>query len=341
MRSALVAAFAAGALAVPLQERDVVYVTDLVYATEYVTVTAGDVAPTDAPAPAPYSEPSSSSSSSHYGHKKGSKGQQGYGWTSSWSWATTYSAEQAAPAPTSSQEQAVAYSSVEEQAPAYTAPAAYTSVQEEAPAPTYEAPQSTYEAPAETQPASSQAPASTPSAEKPTDYQGFVQYHHNVHRANHSAPDLTWNDTLAATAEKIGKTCSYEHMMTMDGGGYGQNIAAGVKADNVSAVITELFYNGEERAYADAGNYGKSGSAFDNSNFHVWGHMTQIVWTNTTSVGCATVDCSASGLANTGGNVSPYFTVCNYYPPGNYEGEYANSVLAPRGDKTCHWNDSQ
>jgi hypothetical protein len=106
----------------------------------------------------------------------------------------------------------------------------------------------------------------------------------------------------------------------MDGGGYGQNIAAGVKADNVSAVITELFYN---------------------SNFHVWGHMTQIVWTNTTSVGCATVDCSATGLANTGGNVSPYFTVCNYYPPGNYEGEYANSVLAPRGDKTCHWNDAQ
>ncbi|GAB7336025.1 hypothetical protein MBLNU13_g08845t1 [Cladosporium sp. NU13] len=342
MRSALVAALAAGALAVPLQERDVVYVTDLVYATEYVTVTAGDAAPTDAPAPAPYSEPSSSSSASHYGHKKGSHGQQqGYGWTSSWSWATTYSAEQAAPAPTSSQEQAVAYSSVEEQAPAYTPPAAYTSVQEEAPAPTSEAPQETYEAPAETQPASSQAPASTPSAEKPTDYKGFVEYHHNVHRANHSAPDLTWNDTLAATAEKIGKTCSYEHMMTMDGGGYGQNIAAGVKADNVSAVITELFYNGEERAYADAGNYGKSGSAFDNSNFHVWGHMTQIVWTNTTSVGCATVDCSATGLANTGGNVSPYFTVCNYYPPGNYEGEYANSVLAPRGDKTCHWNDSQ
>ena len=213
MRSAIVAAaFAAGALAVPLQERDVVYVTDLVYATQYVTVTAGDAAPTDAPAPAPYSAPesSSSSSSSHYGHKKGSNG---WAWTKSWGWTSTYAAEQAAPAPTSTQEQAVAYSSVEEQAPAYTAPAAYTSVQEEAPAPTYEAPQSTYEAPAETQPASSQAPASTPSAEKPTDYQGFVQYHHNVHRANHSAPDLTWNDTLAATAEKIGKTCSYEHMM--------------------------------------------------------------------------------------------------------------------------------
>jgi hypothetical protein len=45
----------------------------------------------------------------------------------------------------------------------------------------------------------------------------------------------------------------------MDNGGYGQNIAAGVKGDNVSAVITELFYNGEEQAYADAHNYGKGG----------------------------------------------------------------------------------
>jgi hypothetical protein len=44
--------------------------------------------------------------------------------------------------------------------------------------------------------------------------------------------------------------------------------------------------------------------------------MTQIVWKETTSVGCATVDCSASGLANTGGNVAPYFTVCNYYGAG-------------------------
>jgi hypothetical protein len=219
MRSALVAAaFAAGALAVPLQERDVVYVTDVAYATEYVTVTAGDAAPTEAPASSSTSCTTSSSSSSHFGHKKGSNG---WAWTKSWTW----SAEQAAP--TSTQEQAVAYSSVEEQAPAYTPPAAYTSVEEEAPAPTYEAPaptseapaptseapQETYEAPAATQPASSQAPASTPSSEKPTDYKGFVEYHHNVHRANHSAPDLTWNDTLAATAEKIGQTCSYEHMM--------------------------------------------------------------------------------------------------------------------------------
>lgn len=112
----------------------------------------------------------------------------------------------------------------------------------------------------------------------------------------------------------------------MDGGGYGQNIAAGVKGDNVSAVITDLFYNGEERAYADADNYGKGSKnadgttaqdGFNDDDFHVWGHMTQMVWKETTAVGCATVDCSSQGLAKTGGNVSPYFTVCNYYPQGN------------------------
>jgi hypothetical protein len=198
MRSAIVAAaFAAGALAVPLKERDVVYVTDLVYATAYVTVTAGN-AVVDAPAP-------SSSSSSHYGHKKG-KGKDG--WTSTWAWTSTF--EEQAPAYTAP----AAYSSSEEQAPAYTAPAAYTTYSSvEAPAPTSEAPQETYVEPTSTQAASSQAPASSASGAKPTDYPGFVEFHHNVHRANHSAPDLVWNDTLAATAEKIGKTCSYEHMM--------------------------------------------------------------------------------------------------------------------------------
>lgn len=154
----------------------------------------------------------------------------------------------------------------------------------------------------------------------------------------------------------------------MDGGGYGQNIAAGVESSNISAVITELFYNAEERAYYDAGNYGKgtqnedangnSVDGFDNDDFHVWGHFSQIVWSNTTTVGCATVDCSAKGLASTGGNVAPYFTVCNYYPAGNivrieyihaianrftgnYRDSYAYSVKKPRGDDTCHWNDGQ
>lgn len=121
----------------------------------------------------------------------------------------------------------------------------------------------------------------------------------------------------------------------VDGGKYGQNIAAGVKADNVSAVITELFYNGEVSFYDEL--YGQDDP--DMTNFHEWGHFSQMVWKDTTEVGCATVDCSSKGLANTGGNVGAYFTVCNYKSQGNMGGEYASNIEKPRGDSTCHWND--
>jgi hypothetical protein len=200
MRSAIVAAaFAAGALAVPLMERDVVYETDIVYATAYVTVTAGDSAPTDAPAP---SSSSVSVKQNHWGHRKpkssSAQEAQSYAWTSSW--ATTWT--ESAPAATSVQEQAPAYSSVQEQAPAPSS---------------YEAPSSSYEStPTSSEAAPSSAPASSAASDtdaKPTDYASIVEYHHNVHRYNHSSPAMAWNESLAATAEKIGKLCSYEHMM--------------------------------------------------------------------------------------------------------------------------------
>lgn len=43
-------------------------------------------------------------------------------------------------------------------------------------------------------------------------------------------------------------------------------------------------------------------------------------------MGCATVDCSASGLGGVGSNVPPYFTVCNYFPAGNMGGGYGANI---------------
>lgn len=42
-------------------------------------------------------------------------------------------------------------------------------------------------------------------------YQGLVLLNHNIHRANHSVPDLVHNSTLASYAEQIAKTCVYSH----------------------------------------------------------------------------------------------------------------------------------
>ena len=54
----------------------------------------------------------------------------------------------------------------------------------------------------------------------------------------------------------------------------------------------------------------------DMTNFDLFGHFTQIVWKSTSAVACVTQDCSGQGLANVGGDVAPYFTVCNYMSPG-------------------------
>ncbi|KLJ09458.1 hypothetical protein EMPG_15120 [Blastomyces silverae] len=83
-------------------------------------------------------------------------------------------------------------------------------------------------------------------------------------------------------------------------------------------MITNLMYNDEVGLYA--GMYGRANP--DMSSFSKWGHFTQIVWKSTTVVGCATVKCS---------NHLRWNTVCNYGPPGNFGGRYAQNVARPNG----------
>lgn len=155
-----------------------------------------------------------------------------------------------------------------------------------------------------------------------TTYQQAVLQHHNYHRANHSAKPLKWSPRMASIARAIAQKCVYQHDVQTGGGGYGQNIAAGAPFKDISNVITDQFYNNEVNLYP---GYGDDNP--DMTNFHEWGHFSQIVWTDTTEVGCFTYDCSKKkgGLGKiTGvyGNIAPLFTVCNYYPPGNYMGEF-------------------
>ncbi|KAH8704026.1 CAP domain-containing protein [Talaromyces proteolyticus] len=157
-------------------------------------------------------------------------------------------------------------------------------------------------------------------------YQQMLLDSHNIHRSNHSAPALSWNDTLAESALALANTCDYHHDTSLGpASSYGQNIAYGVDMTEVNKIITDMMYNDEMMYYQDL--YGQANP--DMSNFEHWGHYSQIVWVNTQSVGCATVTCSP--LAESGSNDALPFTVCDYYPAGNYGGEYADNVLQPLG----------
>ena len=152
---------------------------------------------------------------------------------------------------------------------------------------------------------------------------------HNTHRANHSVSSLKWNRTMEDTAKQIADTCIYAHSKAAGDGYYGQNIGAGFAPKNIGAMITNSMYNGEIDLYP-----GPYGSEPDGSNLEAWGHYSQIVWAGTQQVGCYTTDCSVQGLANVASGVGQHFTVCNYYPPGNWGGEFGANVLRPGNMRT-------
>lgn len=202
-------------------------------------------------------------------------------------------------------------------------PAEEAPVQEQPQQQTEEKPKEEQQQTQEEAPEQQYAPAQTaPSGS----YRQKCLDHHNMHRLNHSAPALLWDDELEAIAQTTANTCYYDHDTKTGGGGYGQNIAAGVEGENIGYVITGQFYNDEFKLYP---GFGTDPSK---SRFSEWGHLSQILWKDTTHVACVTKDCTAQGLGGPTGGSAPYFTVCNYKSAGNVAGGYAKNVLPPRGD---------
>jgi len=124
---------------------------------------------------------------------------------------------------------------------------------------------------------------------------------HNQLRSEVNVPPLSWSVELAAYAQEWANQLSQENgFRHRDGGssGAGENIAAG------SSVTQMLSLWAEEKDDYDTSSATcrQDGSCL---------HYTQMVWRNTTEVGC--------GIAphRRYGNV----TVCNYRPPGNYIGQ--------------------
>ncbi|PTL83335.1 CAP domain-containing protein [Vitiosangium sp. GDMCC 1.1324] len=139
---------------------------------------------------------------------------------------------------------------------------------------------------------------------------------HNQARANAkptpqpALPPLTWSTDAAKVAEKWAAECRFEH--NKDRGNYGENIAAAAPAGSRTntQVVQDWVSEGANYTYAD--NSCASGK--------VCGHYTQVVWRNTTQVGCATVTCTKNSPF---GAQYPQWQlwVCDYAPPGNYVGQ--------------------
>jgi uncharacterized protein YkwD len=129
---------------------------------------------------------------------------------------------------------------------------------------------------------------------------------HNQVRARHCAAPLTWSPKLAQVAQQWANTlrdrgCKFEH----SGGRYGENLAAGTSETLDAQEVTDMWY-GEVKQYA-----------FPDGGFSMeTGHFTQVVWRQTTQLGCGVSTCRGMDI-----------WVCEYDPPGNVQGQYRQNVL--------------
>jgi uncharacterized protein YkwD len=134
---------------------------------------------------------------------------------------------------------------------------------------------------------------------------------HNKARAQHCAAPLTWSTKLAAYAQKWAdslraKGCAFGH----SGGPYGENLAAGTEGVLDPEATVAMWYD-EIKLYK-----------FPDGGFSAQtGHFTQLVWRGTKQVGCGHAACKGNDI-----------WVCEYDPPGNWDGEYRDNVL-PKGCK--------
>ena len=117
---------------------------------------------------------------------------------------------------------------------------------------------------------------------------------------------MTWSPALAELAQRWADTlksrgCAFEH----SNGKYGENLAAATSGVLDPESVVAMWYD-EVKGYS-----------FKQPGFSMQtGHFTQVVWRGTARVGCGRAQCRGLDV-----------WVCQYDPPGNWEGQYKAHVL--------------
>lgn len=134
---------------------------------------------------------------------------------------------------------------------------------------------------------------------------------HNKYREAHHAPEIKLNKELCEIAQKYAEhlveinTMTHSHAR-FKGAAMGENLyyCSGFQPNGGMPVTS--WYD-EIKDYDFKNGRSKGG---------VIGHFTQVVWKGSQYVGM--------GIASKGNN---YFVVANYFPAGNWDGEYTKNVL--------------
>jgi len=128
---------------------------------------------------------------------------------------------------------------------------------------------------------------------------------HNGIRAVHGAADLTWSYALAAQAQVWTSACNWRATLgTLLPDPYGENMVAATGFMSIPDAVNAFASDKDEYTPGTP----------------VLNHFTQVVWKNTTELGCAIARCD---------NIfkqSATFVTCLYSPAGNIIGQALDNV---------------
>ena len=132
---------------------------------------------------------------------------------------------------------------------------------------------------------------------------------HNAARAEVGVAPLVWSDRLAAEAapwaQHLIELGHMEHSAQSARPGEGENLWMGAKDYFTTATMIKMWTD-EKSDF----QYGRFPDVSGSKPWQAVAHYTQMVWKNTTQVGCATAIAGKQEVL-----------VCRYNPQGNFMGE--------------------
>ncbi len=138
---------------------------------------------------------------------------------------------------------------------------------------------------------------------------------HNTYRSEVAIPAIKWSTTLANTAQAYAdklKTTNACKMVHSGASGLGENLywASPIKQSNGTSKPQTMTHTKAVDSWgSEKANYTYATNTCAENK--VCGHYTQVVWKNTTEIGCGKAICADNSQV----------LVCNYTPAGNFVGQ--------------------
>lgn len=148
---------------------------------------------------------------------------------------------------------------------------------------------------------------------------------HNEFRAEHGVPPLVLSKEISKYSQKWAEDLAKKDALAYSlNQNYGESVYCGWSPDPSTKIKAR---DCVEKWYSEINNF----SFGREPDVLTCGHFTQIVWKGTREVGIGSAKSKSGKL----------YVVANYYPPGNYSGQFIKNVYPPGANQFKRSNNNQ